>query len=88
MMYWLTSSMPECLCRLSPHLGYRLVAELRLQCRCTAFMVVEMSVKRHDVLVDIFDARMFVSAFSAPRLLPRGGATIALPFHGIHGVLW
>ncbi len=45
--------------------------------------VVEMSVKRHDVLVDIFDARMFVAAFSAPRLSPRGGATIALPFHGI-----
>ena len=45
--------------------------------------VVEMSVKRHDVLVDIFDARMFVAAFSAPRLSPRGGATIALPLHGI-----
>ena len=28
--------MPECLCRLSPHLGYRLVAELRLHCRFTA----------------------------------------------------
>ncbi len=47
-----------------------------------------MSVKRHDVLVDIFDARMFVAAFSAPRLSPRGGATIALPLHGIHGDLW
>ena len=48
--------------------------------------VVEMSVKRHDVLVDIFDARMFVAAFSAPRLSPRGGATIALPFHGMISV--
>ena len=46
---------------------------------------MEISVKRHDVLVDIFDARIFVSAFSAPRLSPRGGATIALPLHGIHG---
>ena len=68
MMYWGTSSMPECLWRLSPHLGYCLVAELRLHCRCTAIMVKEMSVRRHDVLVDIFEVRMFVAAFSAPRL--------------------
>ena len=156
--------MPECLCRLSPHLGYRLVAELRLHCRFTALWcvvmecamvwvgfvgmpyllrsyradvmsryitrhyagatcradllpsyrrryacatcradllpsyrrlvggsvlvgllgnVVKMSVKWHDVLVDIFDARMFVPALSAPRLSPRGAATIAMPLHGI-----
>ncbi|MCM1092364.1 MAG: hypothetical protein NC421_00235 [Lachnospiraceae bacterium] len=33
--------------------------------------------------MDIFDARLFVPAFSAPRLSPRGGALTALPFHGI-----
>ena len=35
------------------------------------------------VLADVFDARFGVVAFSAPRLSPRGGATIAMPFHGI-----
>ena len=33
-------------------------------------------------LADVFDARFGVVAFSAPRLSPRGGATIAMPFHG------
>ena len=53
-------------------------------------------------MADIFDARSFGSPYTAPRLSPRGGATIALPFHGViyhgsrvrhlwrlrHGALW